>query len=196
MKTIVLATGNAHKLKEFKEIMSDYNFLSLKDIGFSGDIDETGDTLKENAKIKVDAVLNFCKEKGLDYAVVADDTGLFINALGGEPGVHSARYTGDHEPEKDRAKVLEKLKDKDDRSAYFECVICYNNRKEEKFFVGRTYGQITTEERGDKSFGYDCLFLSDDLGKTFGETEGDLKNSVSHRSRAIKQFSDWLKSQN
>lgn len=194
MKTIILATGNGHKLIEFKQIMTDYEFLSLKDIGFDEDIEETGDTLKENSKIKVDAVYQFCKDKGLNYPVIGDDSGLFINALGGDPGVHSARYAGDHEPSKDRAKVLFSLKDKEDRSAYMECTICYYDGNEYQFFVGQTHGTIATEELGDTSFGYDCLFMSDDLGKTFGQAESDEKNSISHRSRAIKQLNDWLNS--
>ena len=192
MKKLVLATSNKHKIVEINNIMKGFELLSLKDIGFEGDIEETGSTLPENSQIKALAVLNYCKQKGLNYPVIADDSGLFVNALNGEPGVNSARYAGDHNDEANRQKVLKGLEGKLDRTAYYECVICYASEDETKFFSGKTYGKITTEKIGDESFCYDCLFYSDDLQKVFGEALKEEKDSVSHRGRAVQKLVQWL----
>lgn len=192
MKTLVLASGNKHKIVEFNQILTGYKILSLKDIGFDEDIDETGETLEENSKIKAATIFEFCKQKGLDYAVIADDSGLFVNALNGEPGVHSARYSGDHNDEGNRQKLLKNLQGKSDRSAYFACCICYKDEDDTQFFIGKTYGNITNEKRGSDAFGYDPLFESIDLGKTFGEASAEEKDSVSHRGRAIEKLQAWL----
>ena len=196
MKTIVLATGNEHKLQEIKDMMKGYKIVSLKDIGFVGDIEETGETMEENAKIKAMAIANFCKEKGLDYAVMADDSGLCVNALGGAPGVHSARYGGDHDDEANRQRVLNELDGRFDRMANYECSICYIDGSTIRTFVGRTYGEITTEKIGDESFCYDCIFYSSDLKKTFGEATEAEKNSVSHRGRAVEKLKLYLREKN
>ena len=193
MKKIVLATRNQHKIKEYNELMgSDFKFLSLDDIGFNRNIEEPGATCSENAKIKAQAVFEFLDQNNLDYPVLAEDSGLFVNALGGEPGVLSARYAGDHNDAANRKLVLDKLGDRLDRSAYFECVICYMYERELKLFMGRAFGEITEEEIGKTDFGYDCIFLSDDLGKTFGEATSEEKNSVSHRARALEQIKELL----
>lgn len=193
MKRIVLASRNAHKIEEFSKMLEGYEILSLDDIGFEGDIEETGTTFEENAKCKTDAVYEFCKNKNLDIAVLSDDSGLCVNALGGAPGVYSARYSGDHNEEGNRQKLLSELKDKEDRSAYFECMLGFNDGGKTTFIEGRTFGTITEEKIGSDKFGYDCLFLSDDLGITFGESTPEQKNSVSHRSRAIEKFKEFLK---
>ncbi len=193
MKKIVLASQNKNKVKELQIILNGYEVISLADIGFCDDIDETGSTTMENSKIKALAVLNYVKQNGLDYAVVADDSGLFVNALGGEPGVYSARYAGNHDDAANRKKLLKNLEDKTDRTAYFECVITYADAGVLKQFVGRTYGEITKKELGNGGFGYDSIFYSHDLKKTFGESSAEEKNSVSHRGRALAGFSDWLK---
>lgn len=192
MKTIILATNNTHKQQEFQELLSDFNILSLKDINFLDDVEETGKTTQENAEIKAKAIFDFEKSKGLTYPVISDDSGLFVNALGGEPGVYSARYGGDHNSQANRDKVLKNLVDKTDRSAYFECTICYVDDKTTKFFVGKTYGDITKEEIGDTGFGYDCIFFSKDLKKTFGQASEQDKNSVSHRGRAVAELKKFL----
>ena len=193
MEKIVLASANKHKIKEFNEILgNDFKILSLKDIGFDREIEETGTTLIQNAKLKATAVREFLKQNGQDYPVIADDSGLFVHLLGGKPGVYSARYSGDHNDQANRDKVLEELENKLDRTANFECVICYMSKKDMKLFIGRTYGEITTEEIGDTSFGYDCIFYSADLEKTFGEATEEEKNSVSHRARAAQQLKKWL----
>ena len=189
METIVIASNNKHKIKEFRELITDYNILSLDDIGYYDEIEENGKTFIENALIKAKTIHEFLKEKKLDYIVVADDSGLCVDSLGGEPGIYSARYSGIHgDSQANRDKLLENLNDKD-RSAYFVCtIIVYYPNDTYKTFVGKTYGEITKEELGNKDFGYDCIFYSNDLNKTFGEaTEGE-KNSVSHRGRAIHEL--------
>ena len=197
MKKLFLASTNKHKIAEIKSILGeDYEILSLNDIGFVGDIEEYGKTSSDNAKIKAVAVREFCKQKGFDTPVIADDSGLFVPALGGEPGVKSARYAGDHNDEANRQKLLTNLANKLDRNAYFECVICYLSKDEMRLFVGRTYGTITTEKIGDESFGYDCLFLSADLNKTFGEATEEEKSSVSHRGRAVEGLKKFLDAKN
>ncbi len=194
MKKLILATRNQHKVTEIKSMLAGYEVLSLNDIGFMSEIEETGKTSTENAKIKALAVRGFCKEKGIDTPVIADDSGLFINSLNGEPGVNSARYAGDHNDEANRQKVLAGLQGKIDRTAYYECAICYASPAEVKLFVGKTYGEITTEKIGDESFCYDCIFYSADLEKTFGEATEEEKDAVSHRGRAVAKLKEFLES--
>lgn len=188
-KTIVVASNNQHKLKEFKDILVDYNILSLKDIGFTEEIEENGLTFEENALIKAKAVHNYLKSKKLDYIVIADDSGLCVESINGEPGVYSARYAGVHGDDKaNRDKLQKKLQGKN-REAYFECVIAvYYSNGEHKTFEGKTFGRITEEEIGNKEFGYDCIFYSNELNKTFGEATPQEKNTVSHRGKAILQL--------
>ena len=193
MKTIVLASNNVHKIEEFQRIMKDYNILSMKDVGYFEDIVEDGNTLLENALIKAKTISLFLKEKNLNYPVVADDTGLFVPSIGGEPGIYSARYAGDHDSKKNRDKLREKLIGKD-ASAYFLCQIVYYPVDGEYFECsGRVDGKIIDEEVGKKDFGYDCIFYSNELKKTFGECSEDEKNKVSHRGRAIEKLLDYLK---
>ncbi len=196
MKNLVLATKNKHKIKEFQAMLKGYKILSLEDIGFDGEFDETGETTGENAKIKTTAVIEFCRSKNLDYAVISDDSGLFVNALGGAPGVHSARFAGNHDDEANRQKLLAELQEKLDRSAYFECSICYADWQTLKIFVGRTYGKITEKKIGSDKFGYDCLFYSNELNKTFGEASESEKDAVSHRGRAVEKFKNWIEKNN
>lgn len=196
MKKLILATTNKHKLTEFKAMLTDYEIVSLADIGFNQEIEETGNTSGENAKIKALAVRKYCDEKGISDPVVADDSGLYVNSLGGEPGVHSARYADDHNDEANRKKLLKELDGKIDRTAYYECAICYASKEELRLFYGRTYGEITTEKIGDESFCYDCLFYSADLKKTFGEATKEEKDSVSHRGRAVNELKEFLEVKN
>ncbi len=187
---IVLASNNKNKIKEFKQILGDFEFLTLNDIGFLDDIEETGATFFENAKIKAQTVQNYLHEKNLSLPVLSDDSGLCVNSLNGEPGVYSARYSGEHgNNENNRQKLLKSLQGKEDRSAYFECVLVLMYPNGEIISAqGKTTGHITTEYHGSTEFCYDCIFYSDDLKKTFGETSLEEKNSVSHRSRAIKNL--------
>jgi XTP/dITP diphosphohydrolase len=190
MDKIVLASSNAKKIEEFKQIFSDKEVLSLKDINYNEDIEETGTTFLENALIKAKTISKFLKNLGISCPVISDDSGLCVNSLGGAPGIYSARYSGGHgNNEENRAKLLRELKDKNDRSAYFECVVAeYYPDDTYIYGEGKTFGSISFEEKGDKSFGYDCLFYSNDLKKIFGECTHDEKNAVSHRFRAIQDL--------
>jgi len=192
MEEVIFATGNAHKIEEVSKILSNTKILSLKDIGFTKDIKETGTTCMENALIKAETVYKFAKEKGFVIPVISEDSGLFVKALKGAPGVYSARYSGPGATDaKNRAKVLKLLENKKNRSAYFSATVVklFPNGK----FIsaeGKTYGKILTEELGDKSFGYDCIFYSLELKKCFGEATKEEKNSVSHRFRAFKALKE------
>lgn len=192
MKKIVLATRNNHKLSEFQKMLPSVEILSLDDVGFEGEIEENGTTFEENAYIKAKTVYDFCKLKNLDVAVLSDDSGTCVDALNGAPGIHSARFGGNHDDESNRQRMLKELDGETNRKARFECVLCYIDAGKPNYFVGKTFGQITTKKIGDDSFGYDCIFLSDDLGKTFGEASAEEKNSVSHRSRAVAKLKKFL----
>lgn len=189
MKKIVLASNNKHKIEEFKQLFPEYEVLALKDIGFMEDIVEDGTTFFENSMIKARTISEYLKSKGIEASVIADDSGLCVDALNGEPGIYSARYAAEHNDSANRKKLLDKLNGVSDRKAYFNCTLVELFPNGEYITVdGKTFGNITEEEIGDTSFGYDCLFLSDELGKTFGEATSDEKNSVSHRGRAIQQL--------
>ncbi|MBO4695252.1 MAG: XTP/dITP diphosphatase [Clostridia bacterium] len=191
---LVLATNNAHKLSEIRQILGDRfeEILSLRDLGITQDIEETGTTLKENAIIKATTIM---KITGLP--TLADDTGLMVDALNGEPGVYSARYAGEqHDDKANVAKLLKNLepyKGKE-RSAHFvTCmVIAYPNGKI-RTVEGRTDGEITTSPSGKNGFGYDPVFYSYDLNKVFAEATPEEKNSVSHRGRALAKIIPLIK---
>lgn len=192
MKKLILASNNKHKIKEFNEVLTDYEILSLNDIGFTEDIIEDGETFADNALIKCRAVSGYCKKNNYNYDIISDDSGLCCEALNGEPGIHSARYAGNHNDQANRDKLRKELKDKN-RDAYFVCFISlYKNDNDYKFFEGRSYGEIIDEERGSTEFGYDSIFYSTELNKTFGEASSDEKNSVSHRGRAIEKLNEVL----
>ncbi len=185
---IVFASNNKHKISEYKSIITNYNILTLNDVGFTEDIIEDGKDFYENALIKAKTVYEFLKSKGLDYIVIAEDGGLCVDALNGEPGIYSARYSGVHgDDSANRKKLLSKLEGLD-RSSYFMCVIAMIKDDNISYYTGKTYGSIVLEETGDTSFGYDCLFYSSDLNKVFGLCTREEKNSVSHRGRAIKEM--------
>ena len=182
MKEIVLATGNAGKLREFREMLPEYKVLSPKDLGLSFDADETGSTFYENALIKARALFELCGRPAL-----ADDSGLCVDALGGAPGVFSARYSGGTDADNIN-KLLTELKGESNRKAYFEsCIVYYDDGKIVRA-DGRTYGQIIDAPLGDNGFGYDPVFLSDDLHKTFAQATDEEKNGVSHRARALVEL--------
>ncbi|MBQ9072221.1 MAG: RdgB/HAM1 family non-canonical purine NTP pyrophosphatase [Bacilli bacterium] len=193
MKKIVLASNNKHKIKEFNEILDNVEILTLNDIEFFDEIEETGTIFLENALIKASTISKYLSDKNLDYDVIADDSGLCCEALNGAPGIYSARYAGEHGDSKaNREKLINDLKGKD-KTAYFNCtIVLYHIDETYEYKEGKTYGKIIEEELGDTSFGYDCIFLSDDLGKTFGEVSSEEKNSVSHRARALEQIKKLL----
>ena len=193
MKKIVLASNNKNKIKEFRKMISNYEVLTLNDIGYLEDIEENGKTFKDNALIKAKAIHEYLKSKDLDYIVVAEDSGLCCTSLNGEPGVYSARYAGNHDNQANRDKLRKNLKGKNRESYYLCCIVLYYPDGVVKDFEGKTYGEIIDEETGSTEFGYDSIFLSLYLGKTFGEATEDEKNSVSHRGRAISKLVDELK---
>lgn len=188
---MVVASGNKNKIREFSELFVDYEVVSQKEMGFDSEVEETGSTFAENALIKARAAA-----KALGVPALADDSGLCVVALGGQPGVFSARYSGDHDDAGNRAKLLREMQGVQDRTAYFQSAIAlvYPTGKE-ILAEGKTFGKILEEERGLGGFGYDCLFQSDDLGKSFGEATAEEKNSVSHRSRALKALLQRLKAE-
>jgi XTP/dITP diphosphohydrolase len=189
METIILASSNKHKIKQFKEIYTDTQILSLEDIGFFQEIDETVTTFLENALIKAKCVSEYAISKGYMFPVIADDSGLEVDALNGEPGVYSARYAGDHDFKKNRDYLISKLKSITDRSAQLTCcLVKYYLSGEYIYAYGKTDGHIIDEELGDTSFGYECIFYSKELKKTFGEASSEEKNLISHRARAIKEL--------
>lgn len=191
---LAIATNNQHKLQEIRAILGDSfeELLSLKDLGIDVEVEETGSTLEENALIKARAILALS-----GIATLADDTGLMVDALRGAPGVYSARYAGEeHDDAKNRALLLKKLDGVKDRSAHFATVIalCYPDGKT-LTASGRVNGEILLSERGTEGFGYDSLFFSTELGKTFAEATQAEKNSVSHRGRALRAMLELVKSQ-
>jgi len=190
MRTIVLASNNKHKIKEFKEMYKKAKILSLNDIGYKEEIEENGETFLENAIIKAKTIHEYLKNKNIEACVIADDSGLCVPSLNGDPGVYSARYAGMHGNNvANRKKLLENLSQSNNREAYFVCVLVkYLPNGDYIYSEGRTNGYILTEERGDTSFGYDCIFYSNELKKSFGEATDEEKNQVSHRGRAISKL--------
>jgi XTP/dITP diphosphohydrolase len=194
MKKIVLASNNVHKVKEIKSMLDNYEIITLNEIGYNDEIEETGTTYLENALIKARTISKYLKEKNLEYDVLADDSGLSCVALNLEPGVYSARYAGVHgDNENHRKKLIENLKGKDNTAYYICTLVLYHMDGTYEYAEGKTYGKIIDKEVGSKDFCYDCIFLSDDLGKTFGEATDEEKNSVSHRYRALKQMKELIK---
>lgn len=190
MKKIVLASGNIGKLNEFRAMLKNFEVLSPKQLNVEFDVDETGETFYENALIKARALYEHCK-----LPTIADDSGLCVAALNGAPGVYSARYSGGTDKD-NNAKLLRELLGQKDRSAYFESCIVYFDGEKTIAATGRTYGKIAQAESGAGGFGYDPLFISDDLGKTFGEASEAEKNAVSHRSRALAELVEKLNFEN
>lgn len=192
MRKIILATNNAHKVAEIKRLFKLYQFLTLRDIGFTDQIVEDGLTFEENAIIKAKAVHEFAKSKELDCAVLSDDSGLCVKAINYEPGIYSSRYSGEGD-EGNRQKVLNKLLDIQDRSAYMQCYAVLIMPDGEMIIEeGKAYGLITKTKIGDESFGYDCIFWSNKLNKTFGQAKEEEKDSVSHRAIAMGKIKDYL----
>ena len=187
---LVFATNNKHKLDEMRAILGDkVELLSLADIDCHDDIPETADTLEGNALIKARHIYS-----KYGCSCFADDTGLEVDALGGEPGVYSARYAGEsNDSEANMRKLLQNLTGKTDRNAQFRTVIALIIDGEEKLFNGIVKGTITEEKRGDSGFGYDPIFVPEGYSESFAQMDSRTKNSISHRYRATKQLSEYLK---
>lgn len=196
-KTIIIATQNEGKAKEFKNLFNEYGYQvkTLLDYPDIDDVPETGKTFAENAFQKADAI-----SKQLNTIVLADDSGLEVEALDGKPGIYSARFAGEHGNDvKNNRKLVEELKDipKDERKANFHCTLVMAGPERDPLYVeGEVFGQILDEGRGEHGFGYDPLFYMPELGKTMAELTSEEKNKVSHRARAIeklkKHLDDWL----
>lgn len=187
---LIFATNNAHKLDEVRSILgSRFTIKSLKDIGCDADIPETADTLEGNALMKA----RFLYEKyGVDC--FADDTGLEVTALGGAPGVHTARYAGNHDSEANMNKLLNELEKKSDRSAQFRTVIALIIEGKEFLFEGIVKGTIAKEKAGDGGFGYDPIFIPEGFSQTFSQMGNDSKNHISHRALAVEKLYNYLNS--
>lgn len=190
MKTLVFATNNQHKLFEVRNLLEgSFIIKSLNEIGLSGDIPETSDTLQGNALQKAQWVW---ERTGLNC--FADDTGLEVNALNGAPGVYSARYAGENCTFDDNInKLLSALEGQSDRSARFRTVICLIEDGVEHYFEGQVEGKILTERMGKEGFGYDPIFMPSRFAVSFAEMPIEVKNSISHRGLAIQKLTDYLK---
>ena len=192
---LVFASNNAHKLGEVRAMMPvGIEVLSLHEIGFEHEIDETGTTLAENSQIKAETVVEWLKTNNKWASVdgvFADDTGLEIDALGGQPGVYTARWAGT--AESNRAKALRELAGKDNRNCQFKTVITLITNKETTQVEGIVRGRIATEEYGHGGFGYDPVFIPEGYDKTFGELPAEVKNNISHRARAVAKLVELLK---
>ncbi|MBR2346076.1 MAG: XTP/dITP diphosphatase [Clostridia bacterium] len=192
---IVLASRNKKKIKELEDLLAKHipeiEVFSLDDIGFEGEIIEDGEGFYDNAYIKASTVAR------LGYIGVGDDSGLCVDALGGAPGVYSARYAGEHgDDAANNALLLKNLSDKEDRTARFVCAIACvfpDDVDRAHIFRGEVEGKIIDEYRGEGGFGYDPLFYYEPFGKTLAEMSAEEKNSISHRGRAIENFAQNLK---
>ncbi|WP_294342569.1 RdgB/HAM1 family non-canonical purine NTP pyrophosphatase [uncultured Clostridium sp.] len=190
MKKIIVASNNKHKIQEIKEILKEYNVVSLKEEGIEIDPEENGTTFIENSYIKAKAILDFIGNKE-DILVLADDSGLAVDYLNGAPGVYSARYAGEHgNDEKNNEKLLKELSSvsMENRGAAFKCALVLLGQGVDIRVEGEVRGYILEEEKGDSGFGYDPLFFYPPFNKTFGQTTEEEKNSVSHRGEALKKL--------
>lgn len=190
---LLIASNNAHKIREIKEILGDLfdEILSLREAGVSADPEETGETFEENARIKAEAILQLT-----GCAALADDSGLEVDALGGAPGVHSARYTGNHDDsDLDRRKFLMKnLEGEEHRTARFVSAICCVFPNGDVLRArGTCEGRIATYMKGENGFGYDAMFIAEGHDITMAEMTHEQKNEISHRGRALREFARVLK---
>lgn len=191
---VIFATNNAHKVKEIREILGDKlgQTLTLKEAGVTADPEENGSAFVENALIKAREI---CRITSLP--ALSDDSGLCVDALGGAPGVYSARYSGGDSKD-NIALLLKNLQKAEeggdrDRTAHFSCAVALVFPDGREITAeGRTYGYITKEELGTSGFGYDPVFFSTELGKTFAQASEEEKNSVSHRARALRALEEKL----
>jgi len=191
MNKIIFATNNENKVSEVKMILNEqFQILSLKEAGIEIDIPEPYDTLEENAREKANVIYRLTRQN-----CFAEDTGLEVKSLNGEPGVKSARYAGDNRSfENNIDKLLSKLANKEDREAQFRTIICLVFNGGEKIFEGICKGTIIAERKGNSGFGYDPVFVPEGSNKTFGEMTMTEKNFFSHRKKAIEKLTTYLKS--
>lgn len=194
MNEIIIATNNQNKVREMKEKLAHFgiNVISQKEAGVSIDVEETGETFKENAEIKAKAIYEILKKP-----VIADDSGLCIDYLDGAPGIHSHRFAGENATDLDRINiVLEKLKEvpKEKRTARFRCAVCFiDDKGEEHIFEDKAEGVIGFEPKGSNGFGFDPIFHYEGDERSFAEYSPEEKNAVSHRGKAVAQFIEYIK---
>jgi len=186
---LVFASNNKNKIAEIQSMLPEsIKILSLEDINCLEDIPETADTIEGNAILKADYVT-----QKYGYDCFADDTGLEVDALNGEPGVYSARYAGEQKNADDNMnKLLEALKDEENRSAQFKTVITLNLKGKQFLFTGIAKGEITLAKTGTNGFGYDPIFQPENFDKTFAELPLETKNAIGHRGKAVQQLIDFL----
>lgn len=198
---LVFASNNKHKLSEVRQILPEQvEVVSLKDVGFVQEIEETGATLEENSLLKANAVWEWLDKNRLLSSVdgvFADDTGLEIAALGGAPGVRTARWAGDEACDvNNRQKALRELMGKEDRSARFRTVVSLIVQGKTQQVEGVVNGRIALQEEGDGGFGYDPVFVPEGYEKTFASLPTEVKNAISHRGRAMEKLCEILKKEN
>ena len=190
---LLVATNNQGKLKEFNKILGELGIecVSLRDLGITADVEETGATFLENALLKAKEIFKLAK-----IPTISDDSGLMVDALDGEPGVYSARYAGEpSDDQKNMDKLLANLKEEPNRTARFKSVIAAVFSEDDIVVAeGECEGVIIDEKRGENGFGYDPIFYVESLGKTFSEMTDTEKNSLSHRGNAIRNLKEQLKS--
>lgn len=195
MKKLVIASNNKNKIKEIKEILGRLNIhvISLNEAGIDIDVEETGESFIENSYIKAKEIFNLVKDKG--YMVLADDSGLSVEALGGAPGIYSARYAGEHgNDKKNNEKLLREMKNIENRKGKFICAMSLIIDENNSIKVqGEIEGIILEEERGKNGFGYDPLFYYPQYEVSFGEMNGELKNNISHRREALNMLEREIK---
>ena len=189
MEDIVIASNNKGKINDFRVIFPDHNVIGISELIEDFDVEETGDTFEENARLKSEAAA-----EALNKRVIADDSGVEVFALNGEPGIYSARYAG--ETKDDNAnieKLLTQLGDETDRSAQFVCVISMSEPGEDTVqFKGTVQGEITLNKIGEHGFGYDPIFFVEDKNKTMAQLTAEEKGQISHRGKAIEQLQEYL----
>lgn len=192
MFELVVATNNAHKVKEYQEMFLGYDikFYSMKDLGIVCNPIEDGSTYEENSLIKASALAKLTK-----LPVIADDSGLNVNALNGFPGIYSSRFADECGGNKNaNIELINKLKPYKDKSAYFACLITLMNVEEKPIqFKGICLGHILDKPFGEGGFGYDPIFYSSEADMAFGEAPSEIKNKYSHRAKAVKQLIEYLK---
>lgn len=189
MEKILFATNNEHKVKELRELLANlgYELITNRDLANPPNVDETGQTFEENAKLKAHALADY---SGL--ITIADDSGLMIDKLNGQPGVHSARYAGDHNDARNNAKVLTELggvPEAERTAAFYSTIVvsCPGKFDQDLVVVGKTNGVIATIPKGDNEFGYDPLFYIPEKNKTYAEMSIAEKNEISHRGKAVRE---------
>lgn len=187
---LVIASNNKGKIAEIRQMISAVEPLSLSDIGFKADIPEPYHTFRENAAVKATTIHAFCGKN-----VMADDSGICVDALQGRPGVDSAHFSGSRNDEENLQEVLRQLGDNTNRKAHYTAVICLIWNNSTHYFEGHCYGTILHEKRGSGGFGYDPIFVPDGHDQTFAELPAETKNKISHRGIAVRKMVAFINEQ-